>query len=75
VTEIASAFNNKKANRRLTQEEIKSRFYEPKDAYGNIENYTKHKNIRAMRKFNRKYPNYKKGLRIVLHQYCEYPKD
>ncbi len=28
-----------------------------------------------MRKFNRKYPDYKKGLNIVLHQYCEYPKD
>ena len=28
-----------------------------------------------MRKFNRKYPDFKKGLNIVLHQYCEYPKD
>ena len=28
-----------------------------------------------MRKFNKKYPDYKKGLNIVLHQYCEYPKD
>lgn len=28
-----------------------------------------------MRKFDRKYPDYKKGFHILLHQYCEHPKD
>jgi len=28
-----------------------------------------------MRKFNKKYPDYKKGLNIALHQYCEYIRD
>jgi hypothetical protein len=75
ATEIVSAFNNKKVNRRKTQEEIKKELYDPRDDWGNIVSYALNKNIRAMKKFDKKYPDYKKGLRIVLHQYCEYPKD
>ena len=73
--ENVSAFDNKKKYKRRTDEEIKQEFFEPKDYYGYFDKWAKNKNLRKMKKFDRKYPAYRKSLQIVIHQYCEYPTD